>query len=93
MSKVMLIIDKPKACQFCPCFQGEDVLNAYCGETKKVISFKDEKFKGWVIPDWCPLREIPEKRKERKISEYEFGKIGYAFANGWNACLKAILGE
>ena len=42
-------------------------------------------------PDWCPLRELPEKKEELSVEEYEFGGLGKAFASGWNACLDEIL--
>lgn len=47
----------------------------------------------YVKPDWCPLKPVPEKHKELSIEEYEFGKLGLAFTQWYNACLKEILGE
>ena len=88
MSKAILVMDMPNFCQFCPCFQGEDVLNAYCGSTSKVVIFDEQK--GWIKPDWCPLKEAPEKytdlvpTRDLHSGEYEYG---------WNACVDEILGE
>lgn len=89
MSKMMAIIDKPNDCYECPLLKRNFNIKKSCSMSGYFMDSIDLTKR----PDWCPLREIPEKRKERKISEYEFGKIGYAFANGWNACLEAILGE
>lgn len=89
MNKMIVIIDEPNDCYECPLLKRTFGLFKQCTQSKNIMDSIDLTKR----PDWCPLREIPEKRKERKISEYEFGKIGYAFANGWNACLKAILGE
>jgi hypothetical protein len=44
-------------------------------------------------PDWCPLRELPERKEELPVEKYEFGGIGKAFVSGWNACLDEILKE
>lgn len=41
----------------------------------------------------CPLRELPEKKEELSVEEYEFGGLGKAFVSGWNACLDEILKE
>lgn len=44
-----------------------------------------------VKPDWCPLRELPEKIPELK-SGYE--DLGTSIRRvGWNACLDEILEE
>lgn len=39
----------------------------------------------------CPLQELPEKKEELSIEQYEFGGLGKAFVSGWNACLEQIL--
>lgn len=31
--------------------------------------------------------KIPERRRERKTEEYEFGVLGKGFDTGWNSCL------
>jgi hypothetical protein len=42
-------------------------------------------------PDWCQLRELPEREEELPVEKYEFGGLGKAFTSGWNACLDEIL--
>ena len=89
MSKAILVLDIFDTCVECPCFQGYDILNAYCGKTKKVIPFEEEK--GFIKQDWCPLRKVPEKYDitfENADRDYD-GEYEY----GWNACLDEILGE
>ena len=43
-------------------------------------------------PTWCPLREVPQKKEVLKREQYEFGNIGLAFTQGYNACIDEILG-
>lgn len=53
--KAILVLDEmPKNCVNCPCFQSEDLLNAYCGKSRIPIPFD---VNGWCKPDWCPLQE------------------------------------
>lgn len=93
MSKAVLVIDIPESCSKCKFmyeFQGikkcqlMNVLNN--GASKLSQSTFTEK-----RHDWCPLRELPEKKEELPIEEYEFGSLGKAFTSGWNACLDEIL--
>ena len=44
-------------------------------------------------PDWCFLRELPERKEELPVEKYEFGGLGKAFVSGWNTCLDKILKE
>lgn len=39
---------------------------------------------GFPVPDWCPLKPVPEKKK---IDEYFYPNFDYA----WNACIDEIL--
>ena len=84
MSKAILVIDMPESCEKCPCFQGYDILNAYCGKVEKIIPFEEEN--GFAKPDWCPLKELPEKEfNNLYLDEYSDG-----YDDGWNACLDKI---
>ena len=80
MSKVIAIIDKPKNCEQCPCFS---IGNFYdvCRLAQQTKSFKE---KG--IPDWCPLREVPQK----KDTKYSPTRNPY-ITEGYNACIDEIL--
>ena len=92
MAKVMLIMEEPVSCRECPC-SCED----YCQKESDIIP--DVKTK----PEWCPLREVPQKKEMKTFTEFleekqdvkvvenfvaeEFMKYGY------NACIDEILGD
>jgi hypothetical protein len=54
--KAILKFETPETCIDCPCFQGQDILNSYCGVKKLIIPFKEQT--GWEIPIWCPLKRL-----------------------------------
>lgn len=78
MSKSILVIDAPENCCGCDLEYGH-----YCGKEKRYID--EEEFE--IIPDWCPLRDFPEKK------DMEPGKtiIRAAQYEGWNMCIDEIL--
>ena len=89
MPKAVLVMDISECCADCPCsfFERDNpILNLICGVTQE-DAYNVGK------PDWCPLRELPEKKEELAIEQYEFGGLGKAFVSGWNACLDAIAKE
>lgn len=78
MSKSILVIDTPDYCINCPCHFAEMSGQVWCGkENKELLSDDIETFK----PDWCPLRDLPEK--------YE--PVSMNFEHGFNACIDEIL--
>ncbi len=82
MVKAVLVMDMPEqVCQKCTlCYETEDDEYLCCAVGKLVPD--GEK------PDWCPLRELPEKMKT--------GTGWYGenmFRSGFNACLNAIAGK
>ena len=87
MPKAILIMDDmPECCADCPCsfFERDNpMLNLICGVTQE-DAYNVGK------PDWCPLRELPEREEELPVEKYEFGGLGKAFTSGWNACLDKI---
>ena len=87
MAKAVLIMDMPECCVDCCCGYFERYtkeLNLVCGAT-------GEDANNVAKPDWCPLRELPEKIPEFK-SGYE--DLGTSIRRvGWNACLDEILEE
>lgn len=76
MRKAILVIDMPEDCGDCPVMKFVNghficvLKNTKCGDTRK--------------PDWCPLRQIPEKL----ISDSR--EKGKGWVDGWNACIDAI---
>lgn len=93
MSKAMLILDMPDTCLDCMfCFELDEGIKARCsvvsGDEYKGF-FRDIECDGGYCqnkPDWCPLKELPERQKYNK--EYFNGNV-----KGWNDCLRTILGE
>ena len=82
MAKAVSVMDMPECCADCPCsfFERDNpILNLICGVTQE-DAYNVGK------PDWCPLRELPEK-KERRIGEH--GER--MFRAGFNACLNEIM--
>ena len=85
MSKSMLVIDTPKCCEECPLEM--DVSGKYganiCRGREKYSYNPDSKNK----PDWCPLKDVPEKEDLSETDE------NYIWSEGWNHCIDEILKE
>ena len=90
MAKAVLVMDMPESCDMCdfvndmqPPRYGERTL--YC--TAPGIG---EDVTDYVAcrPDWCPLRELPEKRKLTYTDLCTDNEV-----SGWNDCLDEILKE
>lgn len=58
MSKAVLVMDMPERCADCPLRSSKKTSYVCCYLTLKNISSTDYYDKK---PDWCPLRELPEK--------------------------------
>lgn len=93
MAKAVLIMDMPEDCKQCVFCRG---LNA-CKLKKYLVRDKictvytvDKQIMEGGKPDWCPLRELPEKIPELKSGYEEISKSIHR--DGWNACLDEILG-
>lgn len=94
MPKAVLIMDMPESCDMCdfaddtqPPRYGERTL--YCNAPGIGDDVTD-----YIAcrPDWCPLRELPEK-KEINHNKNHYISNFWADAKriGWNACLNEIL--
>lgn len=82
MAKAILVMDMPEqTCQKCTlCYEYETEDDGYlCCATGKLLPDGGK-------PDWCPLLELPEKKKLTYNNLCADNK-----ANGWNACLDKIL--
>lgn len=86
MAKAILIMDDmPECCADCPCsfFERDNpILNLICGVTQE-DAYNVGK------PDWCPLRELPEKIPELKSGYEEVSTSIHRV--GWNACLDEMV--
>lgn len=85
MDKAVLVMDMPEqVCQKCTlCYETEDDEYLCCAVGKLVPD--GEK------PDWCPLRELPEKMPDLEHGYENVEKS--IIRTGWNACLDAIAKE
>lgn len=82
--KGILILDMPDWCIDCPVSGYSSQGKPFCTHAKRSLdSFC------WK-PDWCPLKEIPEKQT-RDYPEYDRYISGWD--DGWDACINEILGE
>lgn len=77
MSKSVLVIDTPEDCGKCK-FISEFWCRAMNGRR---VPNND------VIPNWCPLKPLPEKMTGVVLTEHWGG-----VKKGWNACIDAITG-
>lgn len=85
MKKSVFVIETPERCGDCPCIGISAGCHVgYCKLAGKINSDYHVK----IIPDWCPLRPLPEKLKQRKEVTYWNGVI-----DGWNDCIDEITGE
>ena len=73
MAKAVLVMDMPENCFKCKLQNW-----ANCKITNKCHV-------GGCRPDWCPLRELPEKANHPAYCD------NGRFDKGWNACLDEIL--
>lgn len=82
MSKAILVMDMPSGCIKCPLY---DYVPSSCFLTNKFQNNIGEDFK----PDWCPLRELPQKKKANtNTTAYD-----KAVQIGYNTCIDEILKE
>ena len=93
MSKASLILDMSKICLDCMfCFELDEGIKAHCsvvsGDEYEGFFRRIECDGGYCQnkPEWCPLKELPERRKYNE--EFFNGDV-----KGWNDCLETILGE
>ena len=99
MSKAVLVMDMPSSCMECPVGQNESIPLETCIRCplgKCVFGAETE-----TRPDWCPLKPMPEKKKERygmtrqtSNEHWEtYGEETDSVAVGYNACIDELLKE
>lgn len=96
MSKSVLVIDTPEhGC--ISCLIGQNHSNSletciYCPIAGKCVLDK----KAETIPEWCPLKPLPEKMKVTGLYNGEYFKAGGkppSYKIGWNKCIDEITGK
>ena len=88
MAKAVLIMDMPEqVCQKCTlCYETENDDEYLCCATGKLVPDGEK-------PDWCPLRELPERVTELTDADDLGVEYVRGTMDGWNACLDEILKE
>lgn len=87
MSKAVLVMDMPESCfgcNFLYCNADAGIDSCQAMEVSRIVDSET-----YERPDWCPLRELPEKIPKLK-SGYEDLSTSIRRV-GWNACLDEIL--
>lgn len=98
MAKAVLVMNMPESCDMCdfaddtqPPRYGERTL--YCNAPGIGDDVTD-----YIAcrPDWCPLRELPERMEicgTYNAEYYAKGGLMPSYKLGWNKCLDAIEGD
>lgn len=83
MSKAVLVMDMPSSCDMCDLIE---MVNGkmYCG-----VKGCGQCAEDYIVcrPDWCPLRELPERANHPDWCD------GGRYDKGYNACIDELLGE
>lgn len=95
MAKAVLIMDMPGSCKQCVFCRGLNAckLKKYLvGDRICTVYTVDKQIMEGEKPDWCPLRELPEKKETVYPQEcYDNSYWSDEMRAGWNACLDMIL--
>ena len=88
MAKAVLVMDMPEqVCQKCTlCYETENDDEYLCCATGKLVPDGKK-------PDWCPLRELPERETEMTDADDLGNDYVRGTMDGWNNCLDMILRE
>ena len=68
LNKSILVIETPKRCSMCEFLKRTDEKYCYCGRLGfdyQINEYMTSTPKG--KPDWCPVKNIPDKKKPRRI--------------------------
>lgn len=90
MAKAILVMDMPESCFGCNFLycDGDTNLDS-CQAREKARPVDSETYKK---PDWCPLRELPEKKETHTVLEVNpNGRWTEGMKAGFNVCLDEIL--
>ena len=91
MAKAVLVMDMPERCDKCLLLlkipQKDGLALCLARPTNGQEEYNPKREKSWR-PDWCPLRELPEKMPDLEHGYENVEKS--IIRTGWNACLDAI---
>ena len=86
MAKAVLVMDMPESCDKCTLCCMTPYGEYMCCKMRKNVPDGEK-------PDWCPLRELPEKEETVHSQEcYTNGYWSDEMKSGWNVCLEEITG-
>ncbi len=94
MAKAVLIMDMPESCIGCNfCHISSEDNESSCKAYEVARTIDSDTYKK---PNWCPLRELPEKKEEIELRECKGSVEGtwnvpLIENKGFNACLDEIL--
>lgn len=84
MSKSILVINTPESCFLCQFSYSCSVAGNYCSAKNTLISEREYFDKK---PDWCPLKDVPEKQNYKKFLDDD----AEPYCTGYNDCVDRIL--
>lgn len=93
MAKAMLIMDMPSSCK--KCLLRDYHKSKFCFQCRAIPLSEIEEEEVNVRQEWCPLREVPQKKDICGRYNAEYFKQGgkpASFKVGYNACIDEILG-
>lgn len=89
MAKAILVMDMPERCDKCLLLlkipQKDGLALCLARPTNGQEEYNPKYEKSWR-PDWCPLRELPEKKE----TNYYMNNKEKGIVEGWNVCLDEI---
>lgn len=95
MDKAILVIDNPMFCCNCPLARERPHRGGYVcgighpGEYSFVWVYEPVDMDSETKPDWCPLKELPEKMEGYNSIKYQWGD----YEDGWNHCIDCLVDE
>lgn len=87
MRKAILVMDMPDNCYKCDLHVTHHNCEDVCLKNDKYIEVNIFERK----PNWCPLREVPQKKMIENVKEDYDGGYSHGFTHGYNACIDEIL--
>lgn len=85
MNECIAVIKTPSKCSKC----------IFCGNSKQTCMLNGytltmHKFERRM--NWCPLKEIPDRKPELQMDIIHSESIECGYYDGWNACIDEIVG-